>query len=121
MKTKLTKTQQLAEDKKKERHKNMKQDIEEVGKKYFLDRALRDGALAYTHTGYSNVILYSEADDYIIKYYGTMGNALLKTEARQATSSHIGFKPLSKRTICRIFDDYETVLKSRGLPLHLTS
>lgn len=119
MKKPLTKTQQIADDKKKARHKKMIQDINKAGKEYFLVRALRDGDLPFTYTGYVNVILYSEGEDYISKNYGSMGNIVLKTNARHATSSHVGFGPLSERTIRRIFDDHETVLTIRGVALHL--
>jgi hypothetical protein len=119
MKKKLTKTQQLAEDKKKKRQDNMKKDIQKVGIGFFTDGAKQYGDVPFTFTGYVNCHLNSLADDYICKYYGSMGNPLLKINARLETANIKGYKPLSKRTICRIFDEYQVVLINRGLLLHL--
>ena len=119
MKKKLTKTQQLADDKKKTRQDNMKKDIQKVDIDFFTDGAKQYGDVPFTFTGYVNCHLNSLATDYISMYYGSMGNSLLKINARLETANLEDYERLSERTIGRIFDDYETVLISRGLPLHL--
>jgi hypothetical protein len=121
MKKPSTKKQRDASDKKKTRQDKMEGDIERVGIGYFVDGVKRHGNASFTHASYVNLHLNLKAGNYIKANYGSMGNGVLKINAQLGTGIFKGFKPLSGRTIGRIFKSHETVLRSMDLPLHLVA